>query len=922
MAGEQNLGTGSVKIVPDLTTFREELAAGVGPSLASVGAQGAAFPIAAGAVGAAEAFPKVAAGAAAAEKEIAQAGVASGALAGEVRGASTAMSGFVKVIAASAVAKFFFSATQDASNLTEQLTKTNRVFRESADSVLSFSKGAESIGLSDAAALKATSTFGNLFTSIGLTRSSAATMSTTLTALAADFASFNNISVAEVVERLQSGIVGQTRALRPLGIAIDATRVKQQALADGFVEINGQLDASAKIQATYELILKESGNAQGDFARTSGNLANQQRVLKAEFADAKIEIGKGLTPVMLELVKALRDGLPSFVSAGLAIGSVLGTAVKTVIPLIGPLTLGLEAVGKIVSFIPAPLLAAAGAYIVLAKAMVAINAAKESQIVLTGIKTAMASLLPEAAAIGTVIPIAGAALAAGAVVYSLWKDKKAAATAEVKKFTDAITSDTKALLANNAAAATKTSDTLFDKLKGNEKLVFLLNEAGVTIPAVTTALRGVNDAGNAGGDSLKTLFQRAEDAANTSARAIHATSGEFVDTAGKVIPVANTMGETIAKVFDQSNNPKAKDLANQFRLVAAAGGATDDQILTLLDTLNTDVVPGFAKSEAQLKLMGGATLVAADATKKLKDSLNLGPAFDDATAKLRPFEQALKDINSAAKDALDALTILGGGKLNINDVQAKVTQDIAKLKFDKLNGHITFDIGTEIGAKNFDQLSSLAQQTTKTYEAGIKANLSQGQIGALLGNDISRELDGALKAGGKSAVEELRRVLGLEFPGIFALDGSINTQGFLADVGKITTQPTLGTIQQSDRDAQTLAATTLAKLQATLAGASSIGAGVIPDERNAVAQSAIDTLTKNRDILLSVNNIPAEAKKALAAIGINVDNPGDIAQAANGTIKVTVAGGNTYVLNGVNYKDVQSVLDATQADALSGSTGG
>src|SRR5690349_9532045 len=51
----------------------------------------------------------------------------------------------------------------------------------------------------------------------------------------------------------------------------------------------------------------QTRKAQGDFARTSGGLANQQRILKAQLADAGAELGGKLMPVALKAVRAFNS---------------------------------------------------------------------------------------------------------------------------------------------------------------------------------------------------------------------------------------------------------------------------------------------------------------------------------------------------------------------------------------------------------------------------------------------------------------------------------------------------------------------------------------------------------------------------------------------------------------------------------------
>lgn len=193
-----------------------------------------------------------------------------------------------------------------ASDLAESMSKVNVVFGQSATTVQKWSQGAsQSMGLSKQAALEAAGTFGNLFTAMGIGQGEAADLSTNLVGLASDFASFNNIGTDEALIKLRAGLVGETEPLRTLGVNLNAAAVEAYILEKGIASSKDEITDAMKVQARYALILEQSKNAQGDFARTSGGLANQQRILKAEFANLQAGLGTALLPVMTAVVKVL-----------------------------------------------------------------------------------------------------------------------------------------------------------------------------------------------------------------------------------------------------------------------------------------------------------------------------------------------------------------------------------------------------------------------------------------------------------------------------------------------------------------------------------------------------------------------------------------------------------------------------------------
>lgn len=207
------------------------------------------------------------------------------------------------------------SAVEGASDISESLAKNTVLFGENAKTVDAFSKTtASAFGISRKAALEATGTFGNLFTALGIGQGESAKMSVELTKLAADLASFNNATPDEALEAIRSGLVGETEPLRRFGVNLNDATLRAEALRMGIVKTTKDaLEPQAKALAVNSLIFRQTATAQGDFARTSDGLANQQRILKATFTDVKDSVGTALLPSFTAAVSYInREVAPAF----------------------------------------------------------------------------------------------------------------------------------------------------------------------------------------------------------------------------------------------------------------------------------------------------------------------------------------------------------------------------------------------------------------------------------------------------------------------------------------------------------------------------------------------------------------------------------------------------------------------------------
>ena len=223
-------------------------------------------------------------------------------LRGMSQSAGAAAAGAAALYAAQRVVR---DSIGNAVNLGEQINKTAVVFRgPGSKAIHEWSKTtATGIGISQRAALEAAGTFGNMLVPMGLGRTEAAKMSKGMVNLAGDMASFNNATPEETLEAIRAGISGETEPLRRFGVRLSQARIEAQAMSMGLTKGKKPLDDHARALATQALILKDTKDAHGDFERTSGSLANQQRILAAQYENVTAAIGQKLLPVIQLLTK-------------------------------------------------------------------------------------------------------------------------------------------------------------------------------------------------------------------------------------------------------------------------------------------------------------------------------------------------------------------------------------------------------------------------------------------------------------------------------------------------------------------------------------------------------------------------------------------------------------------------------------------
>ena len=250
----------------------------------------------------------------------------------------------------------------------------------------------DSYGLSRQESKKLLTDTGDLLSGFGFTSQKSLELSTSVQKLAVDLASFTNIEggAERASKALTKALLGERESAKELGIAILEADVKQRLLEKGQANLTGAALRQAKAFATLELATEQSKNAIGDFARTQGSYANQQRALQAELKDLSASFGKLLLPIATELVGVFRSAISVVDSLSPAtkkltlIVAGLAAAIGPVLTSIGFLTSSLipaavTGFGSLVTVLSGPLgLVALVAG--LAAAYVAVTKAKEQAI--------------------------------------------------------------------------------------------------------------------------------------------------------------------------------------------------------------------------------------------------------------------------------------------------------------------------------------------------------------------------------------------------------------------------------------------------------------------------------------------------------------------------------------------------------------
>jgi hypothetical protein len=173
---------------------------------------------------------------------------------------------------------------------------------------------AKAMGRSTYELQKQAASFQQLFSKAAPTGEAAADLSTKFAALAQDLASFYNVTEQDALEKLRSGLAGQSEPMRAFGVFLTEGAVKAKALQMGLGGTNGVLSEQEKILARAQLIWESTNQAQGDAERTSGSYANQVRALGAAWNDLSVKLGTALLPMATKAVTVLTSLANAFLT--------------------------------------------------------------------------------------------------------------------------------------------------------------------------------------------------------------------------------------------------------------------------------------------------------------------------------------------------------------------------------------------------------------------------------------------------------------------------------------------------------------------------------------------------------------------------------------------------------------------------------
>lgn len=158
--------------------------------------------------------------------------------------------------------------------------------------------GVKNLGLNIQEITQFSAQLASVTNSVGQVGEVSLATSSAFTKLASDMSSLFNMDYSQVANNLQSGLIGQSRALYKYGIDITNATLQTYAYELGIEKAVSEMTQAEKMQLRIIAILNQSRVAWTDQSRTINSLSNQMRILENNMQEISLVLGQLFVPLM------------------------------------------------------------------------------------------------------------------------------------------------------------------------------------------------------------------------------------------------------------------------------------------------------------------------------------------------------------------------------------------------------------------------------------------------------------------------------------------------------------------------------------------------------------------------------------------------------------------------------------------------
>jgi len=602
-------------------------------------------------------------------------------------------------LSAAAIGGFVKGNVDAFSELEDATAAASVVFGNSMDSIIAQSKtAATTMGMSQKQVIDAANTFGTYGKGAGLAGQSLADFSKQMTQTAGDMSSFKGGTPEEAIEAVGAALRGEMEPIRRYGVLLDDASLRNAALKLGLIKTTKEaLTPQQKVLAAQAEILRQTTDAQGDFARTSESTANIKKTELAVLADSSAQLGQKLAPALTSARKVGIEFLTWAVDNQAALVPMVGT--------FGALAL------------------AVGGFVAAGKGIEALKSAKAT---VDGLKVSFDGMSRSAKIATASAGAIGIVATAVSVGYGIWAQATQEAKQQVEDMTEAIKADSGALGENSRAYA-------FNGLK-KSGAIDAAAKLGVSAKTAVDAALGEASAV----DEITAAYQRrqaeAQKTASTERDAMTAQAN-----IGAVRDAYTLLASDITGL--QGTTQQAMEDEKQFNEAVGTTSTSATSAATATGQLS-DALDGTTTSATSAA--GAVDTYATKLNKAYDASLNLRSdrralrqAFDDATEAVKKNGRTLDENTQKGRDngeALDRISQQGRAWVQSLKDQKKPQSEINAAMKESRNDFISAATAMGMGG------TEAAKMASKLGLIKDPATAARDRLAAL--SKKAKELDG------------------------------------------------------------------------------------------------------------------------------------------------------------------------------------
>lgn len=244
---------------------------------------------------------------------------------------------------ATGVARFVSGSMRAAGGLEQSIGAIDTVFKGSAGQMHDWAKGAAmDVGLTRNEFNELGTLIGTQLKNGGTAMEELGPKTNSLIELGADLSSMFGGTTKEAVEALSSALKGERDPIERFGVSLNQAAIDAKAAELGFAKVGGSLSAEANQAATLALIMEQTADAHGNFAKEAVTYEGINQRLSASWGNISTSIGTGFLPFAAAASSVLLSMMPAV--QGLADGfSTWGASMSTIFTDAGGGMAGLQA---------------------------------------------------------------------------------------------------------------------------------------------------------------------------------------------------------------------------------------------------------------------------------------------------------------------------------------------------------------------------------------------------------------------------------------------------------------------------------------------------------------------------------------------------------------------------------------------------